>query len=186
MLSLIRVIVKGFGGGTGPPRITVPTETEEGPPVTEAGLNRNDVIVGGITVRVPEMSKLEPEVADTVTIVDGVIAADVTVNVPAVLPPGIVAQRQTGSVTGDGPAGTTLVMLKETNTPPDGAGWLIVTVPVDEDPPTTFAGMKLTRSTGGGSTVSITVAEPVPPIAAVAVIVTCVGTFTAPATTIKL
>jgi hypothetical protein len=121
------------------------------------------------------MSKLEPELAATVTIVDGVIAVVVAVNVPVVLPPGIVAQRQTGSVTGDGPAGTTPVMLKETNTPPDGAGWLIVTVPVDWVPPMTVAGMKLTRSTGGGSTVSITVA----------VTVTGVAVPTAPATTMN-
>ena len=180
VLSLAKEIVTP-PAGAGPVRITVPTDGVGS--VTEPGLSRNDVIVGGTTVRVPATFKLDPELADTVTVVGTGSVVVVTVNVPVLLPAGTVAQAQAGSVTGDVPAGETFVILKLTNTPPGGAVSLMVTVPVDWLPPTTFAGTKLTSTTGGGKTVTVAFAEPVPPIVAVAVIITGVGEPTAPATT---
>jgi len=175
VLLLIRVIVNPPVGAA-PFRFTVPTEPT--PPVTDPGLNINDAMEAGSTVSVPAILKLVPELADTITIV-GVATPDVfAVNVCVLLPAGTVMPA--GTVT-DGSE-----LSSETNTPPAGATKLIVTVPVDEFPPATVDGLKLTCTTGGGNTVSITVADPVPPDEAVAVTVTVVAVFTAPATTGKV
>jgi hypothetical protein len=182
MLSLVKLAVTP-PVGAGPVRITVPTDCVGA--VTEPGAKKNDEMVGGITVRVAGTFKLEPELADTVTAVDANTLAVVTVNVPMVLPAGTVAQPQAGKLTGSAPAGETFVILKLTNTPPAGAVSLMVTVPVDWLPPTTFAGINLTWTTGGGRTVTVALVEPVPPIVAVAVTVTGVAVPTAPATIIN-
>ncbi len=172
VLSLIREIVTP-PVGAGPPRVTVPTTLV--PPVTEPGLNVKDVMTVGSTVRAPAMLKLEPELADTMTFVDAATADVVAVNVCELLPAGTVTPG--GTVT-DGSE-----LISETNTPPAGATTLMATVPVEGFPPMTLAGMKLTRTTGGGSTIRLTVTmiEPVE-----AVTITGVAVLTAPATTIKV
>ena len=73
--------------------------------------------------------------------------------------------------------------LSETKTPPAGAGWPMVTVPVVGVPPVTFAGIKLTLTTGGGNTFKV--CETIPDLVA-AVTVTGVRLPTAFAVTIKV
>ena len=166
VLLLVRVIVNPIegGGGASPFRTTVPIEPV--PPVTAPGLSMNEVMAAGITVRVAAMLRLLPELAVTITFVGMLTPAVCNINVNVLLPVGTVTPPETGSLT-DGSE-----LIRETNTPPGGAGWLIVTVPVAGFPPVTVPGLKLNSTTGGGSTVSVTMAEPVPPIVAVAVIVT--------------
>ena len=160
--------------GAGPVRFTVPMEVV--PPVTVAGFNTTEAIVGGVTVRVPAISKLEPDVAETITGVDVVTVVVVAVNVCELLPAGIVMPA--GTVTTDG-----LALSSETNTPPAGATRLMLTVPVELVPPETFAGTKLTRTTGGGSMVTIAVTIVVP---VVAVTVTVVDVLTGFAVTVNV
>jgi len=170
--ALIRLIVTPPVGAA-PVRFTVPIEPV--PPVTAAGFKTRDVSVGGRTVSVPEMSKLDPVLADTIAEVAVATVVVMAVKVCMVLPAGMVT-----------PAGTVTVgseLISDTNTPPAGATTLMVTVPVEVFPPVTFAGMKLTRTTGGGSTVRVCVTMVVPEVA---VTVTRVELPTEFATTIKV
>jgi hypothetical protein len=50
-----------------------------------------------------------------------------------------------------------LLLERETTAPPLGAGPLNVTVPVDELPPVTLDGLRLSEESAGGTTVSETV-----------------------------
>ena len=170
---LIRLIVTP-PVGAGPVRFTVPMEVA--PPVTVAGFNTTELSAAGRTVRVPAISKLEPDVAETITGVDTVTVAVVAVNVCELLPAGTVMPA--GTVTIEG-----LALISETNTPPAGATALMLTVPVEVVPPVTFAGMKLTRTTGGGRMVTIAVTIVVP---VVAVTVTVVDVLTGFAVTMKV
>ena len=54
-------------------------------------------------------------------------------------------------------AADALLLLRVTTAPPDGAGALSVTVPVDEVPPCTDVGFRLTLLNPGGVTVSTAV-----------------------------
>ena len=144
VVSLLTTLIVDPPAGAGPLRITMPRDPV--PPVTAPGLNVRATIEGGTTVRLAEIFKLAPELAETVAVVCAATAVVVAVNEADVLPAGTVT-----------PAGTTTVgseLESETKTPPPGAVRLTVTVPVDVEPPITVAGMKLTRTTGGGSTVS--------------------------------
>jgi hypothetical protein len=132
------------------------------------------------------MLRLEPELAFTVTVVGAAAPLVVTVNVCMVLCAGTVRLSVHPPVTENTARPGQGLKLKETTTPPTGATSLIVTVPVDCPPPVTDAGLKFTWTTGGGRTVSITVAEPVPPAVAVAVTVTGVALPTVPAMTINV
>ena len=74
-----------------------------------------------------------------------------TVNVTLVAPAGTVILF--GTLAAEG-----LLLDRETVAPPAGAAPLSVTVPVDEVPPTTVLGLKLTdESVGAGFTVSVAV-----------------------------
>jgi hypothetical protein len=72
----------------------------------------------------------------------------VTVNVP------VVALAATGTFAGT-VAADVLLLASVTVTPPVGAGPLSVTVPVDEVPPVTVAGFKLTVLGTGAKTVKL-------------------------------
>jgi len=159
--------------GAGPVSVTVPCEVI--PPATGFGFKETPPRDGGITVRVPVMFKLDPEVADTVAVIDVETGLVVAVNVCDVLPAGTVTP--VGRIT----FGSELE--SDTNTPPEGAAGLITTVPIELFPPTTLAGTKLTRTTGGGRTMMFTetMIDPV-----LAVTVTGVGVLTAPAVTINV
>jgi hypothetical protein len=75
----------------------------------------------------------------------------ITVNVTAVLPAGIVTVFETAAIEE--------LLDKEITIPPTGAATVIVTVPVDDLPPTTDAGLKVTDLTAGGLTVKVADAE---------------------------
>ena len=81
-----------------------------------------------------------------VTVVDAVTALVLTVNVALVAP--------AVTVTLEGTVATDVSLLESaTCAPPDGAGPLSVTVPVDESPPVTVAGLRVSEvrvGVGGG------------------------------------
>ena len=117
-LLLIKATVKPVGGA-GPLRVTVPTEPEPAPPVTELGLNVNDVMTAGLTVSVPLVMIPVAIIPVTVTTVCVATPTVVTVKVCEVFVAKIVTLA--GTVMGVVPAGVTFVILKETTIPPVGA-----------------------------------------------------------------
>ena len=129
------------------------------PPLTADGLMLMLVICGAITVRVADT-----DVPLTDAVIVAVALADtgtvVIVNVPVVVPAGI--------VTVAGTPAATLLDPRLTTTPPTGALLSSVTIPVAELPPATPEGEIVTLNTRGATTVR-TAAAAVP--FAVAVIV---------------
>ena len=124
--------------------VTVPVE--EIPPVTLAGLKETDCTDGGLTVSVPAAVPLK------VAVIIGVVtAATITVFTEKVA---VVAPPRT--VTLPGTVATALSLESPTRAPPAGAGPFSVTVPVEEVLPVTLEGLKVTRTTEGGFTVSVT------------------------------
>lgn len=68
-----------------------------------------------------------------------------------------------GTVTLDGVVATRVLLLaRETTDPPLGAGPLSVTVPLEELPPVTVDGLKISDESTGGITVSEAVLVPPP------------------------
>lgn len=115
----------------GPVRVTVPVE--ELPPVVLDGFNVSEVRTGGSTVIVA-VCVTPPNAAVITAVVADATGVVVTVNVALVVPSGIVTVA--GTLTDGSP------MDNEITAPPVGAGPFIVTVPVDELPPVTSAGLK--------------------------------------------
>lgn len=70
-------------------------------------------------------------------------------------------------------------LLNETVTPPAGAAWLIVTVPVEFVPPVTDAGLRATPLTVSvkGATVTFCVIEVVPVVAVTTTVVELLTAF---------
>jgi len=92
-----------------------------------------------------------------VTPVDEPTALVLAVNVAAVAP--------LGTVTLDGTVATVALLLdKETSAPPLGAGPLSVTVPVDEVPPVTLVGLRLSEVSVAGGGVTVRAAVRVTPL----------------------
>ena len=143
--------------GAGPLSVTVPVE--EFPPVTLVGLNVSEVRVGvggaaGFTVS--EAVLVTPaKVAEIVTVVDALTALVLTVNVALVAP--------SATVTLEGTVATDVSLLESaTCAPPDGAGPLSVTMPVEEFPPVTLVGLNVREvRVGVGGAVGFTVSEAV-------------------------
>src|SRR6266513_1002411 len=88
-----------------------------------------------------------------VTVVDAETALVLTVNVALVAPAATVTLE--GAV-----AAEVLLLERATCAPPDGAGPLSVTVPVEEFPPVTLVGLNVSEvSVGGGGGAGFTVSE---------------------------
>jgi hypothetical protein len=86
--------------------------------------------------------------------VDAATAPLVTPNVALVAP--------AATVTLAGTVAAGLLLESVTCAPPAGAGPFSVTVPVEEPPPVTLAGLRLSEETLGGTTVSEAVWVPPP------------------------
>ena len=125
-------------GGAAPFSVSVPVDDD--PPVTVLGDNTSDDNPAGVTVRVAVL--LAPNVAVTVTEVEVATPLVVIVKVAVRFPP--------VTVTLDGVVADVLLSDKVTTVPPEGAGPLNVTVPVDELPPTTLVGLIVTELSVAG------------------------------------
>ena len=91
-----------------------------------------------------------PLVAEIVTDFEVVTALVVTVKVAVVLPAGTVTLASTVAT-------DVLLLVRVTTAPPDGAGPVKITVPVDEVPPFTEAGLRLTEVSVAAVTVKVVV-----------------------------
>jgi hypothetical protein len=110
-------------------RVTVPVE--ELPPVRLAGLRARFDSTGGLMVSVAVCTPLKSPVI--VTVVTALTAMVVTLNVAVVAP--------AATVTLAGTVAAALLPDKLTTAPPAGATPVRVTVPVEEAPPATLAGL---------------------------------------------
>ena len=120
--------------GAGPLRVTVPVD--DVPPVALDGFNVSEVRTGGSTV-IEAVCVTPLKTAEMIAVVADATGLVVTLNDVLVVPSGMVAVA--GSVT-DGS-----LLDKETTAPPVGAGPFIVTVPVEELPPVTSVGPRVTE-----------------------------------------
>jgi len=127
--------------GAGALNVTVPLEDCR-PPTTLVGLSVSEASVGageGTGCTASEAVLLTPPyVAEMVTAVDAATALVLTVKAA------LVAPATTVTLAGTRPA-VVLLLESATCAPPAGAGPLSVTVPIDEFPPTTLAGFRLTE-----------------------------------------
>jgi len=128
--------------------VTVPVD--EIPPATDVGLRASEDTVAAVMVKVAVALVLFA-VAVIVAVVFVATAVVVTVNVPVVAP--------AATVTEAGTVADVELLLRETLRPPVGAAELIVTVPVDEFPPTTDVGLKASEDTVGAVMVRVAVLE---------------------------
>jgi len=128
--------------------VTVPVE--EFPPTTEVGLKASEDTVGAVIVSVAVALVLFA-VAVIVAVVFVATAVVVTVNVAVVAP--------AATVTEAGTVADVELLVSETLSPPVGAAELIVTVPAEDDPPATEAGLRLSEDTVGAVIVSVAVFE---------------------------
>ncbi|HWD38581.1 MAG TPA: hypothetical protein VG944_07010 [Fimbriimonas sp.] len=132
--------------GAGPEITTVPVE--DVPPVTVVGLILNDETVGAVIVSV---AVLEAPLAVAV------IVAEVLLATAVVLTVNVAVEAPAATVTEAGTVADPELLLRLTTMPPVGAAELIVTVPVEVDPPTTDVGETVTPVTAGGVIVSVAV-----------------------------
>ena len=126
--------------------MTVPVEVL--PPITVVGLRVTELNVAGVTVNVAVL--VVPKVPEMVT--EAVLATGlvVTGNVAVV--------AFAATITLVGTCATAVLLLDSVTTaPPAGAGPLNVTVPVDDLPPTTEAGLSVTVLKVAAVTVSVAV-----------------------------
>ena len=91
-----------------------------------------------------------PLVAEIVTDFEVVTALVVTVKVAVVLPAGTVTLASTVAT-------DVLLLVRVTTAPPDGAGPVKVTVPVDDVPPITEVGLRVTEVSAAAVTVKVAV-----------------------------
>jgi hypothetical protein len=109
------------------------------------GLKDNAESVGAFTVSVaPWLTPYVPEMPTEALEATGLV---VTVKVADVRPAATVTLAGTS-------AADWLLLASGTIAPPDGAGPVRFTVPVDELPPTTVEGLSVTEESTGGFTVS--------------------------------
>jgi hypothetical protein len=134
--------------GAGPVNLTVPVG--EVPAITDVGLTLTPLpaapSVGAFTVKlVLAVAPYVPAMVTVVLLATGIV---VTVNVAVVAPAGTVTL--TGTV-----AAAVLPLDSVTTAPPDGAGPFSVTVPVDEVPPITEVGLRVTEVREAAVTVKV-------------------------------
>ena len=138
-------------------KVTVPCELE--PPATLPGLilMEDSVIAAGLTVSVAfTVAPADEAEIVAVVVVDGELV--LTVNVPELCPAGIVKTVTDGTA-------TVLLLPIFTAWPPEPAGPVSVTVPVEDAPPATVVGFNVNEDTGtfdAGFTVSVAVCVLVP------------------------
>ena len=89
----------------------------------------------------------KPDLAVSVTFVENETLDVVTVNVAVVLP--------AGTVTLEGSCAAELLSESDTTIPPEGAGPVRVTVPIDELPPVTDVGLTVTALSAAGLIVKV-------------------------------
>ena len=132
--------------GATPFKVTVPVEGF--PLTTLVGLNVKFESEGGLIVRVP-VAVPPFALAVTVTGVEAATGVVVTVKVAVVAP--------AATVTLAGVLAEELSSDKVTTVPPVGEGPFKVTVPVEEVPPVTLAGLNVTVEGDGGLMVNVVV-----------------------------
>ena len=155
---LLKRVICAPPAGAGALRVTVPRDACT-PPTTLDGLRVSELSVGagggtGLTVSVAALVT-PPRDAVMVTEVDALTTLVPTANVA------LVAPAATVTLTGVR-ATVVLLLVSATCAPPVGAGPLSVTVPVEEFPPTTLVGFRLSELSliAGGAAVC-TVSEAV-------------------------
>ena len=121
--------------GAGPFSVTVPVE--EAPPGTEVGFKVIELSTAAVTVRAPLL--VPPYVPEMVSRLSAATGLVVTAKVA------VVALGATVTLAGTC-AAAVLLLESVTTAPPVGAGPLRVTVPVEELPPTTDEGVRLTEA----------------------------------------
>jgi len=144
--------------------VTVPVEVL--PPATDVGLSFTETRVGGLTVNVAASFvpfKLAVTVTDVAAETGTVLAVKVAVDFPA------------ATVTLAGTVTAALPLANVMGKPPLGAAPLSVTVPVEEAPPVSEAGLKLTDIRVGGFNVRFALWATVPSLAVI-VATFCEGT----------
>jgi len=115
-------------------------------PTTVAGLNAIDFRTGGFTVRVAVLVTV-PSEAVIVGCFMAATAIVFTVKVAEVVPAAIVTLADN--------VATAELLASFTTNPPDVAGPLRVTVPVDGEPPVTELGSRLTDCSASGTAVRV-------------------------------
>jgi hypothetical protein len=131
--------------GAGPLSVTVPVDGL--PPATTVGLSASVERDGALTVRVAVFET--PPAAAVMTGEAVEVTGEVEiVNVAVVCPAATVTDA--GTV-----AAVVLLLLRVTTSPPAGAAELIVTVPVEEVPPVTVVGLRVSELTACGLTVNV-------------------------------
>lgn len=132
---LLERVTKTPAAGAAPVSVTVPLEGL--PPVTEVGFRLMELRRGAVTVRVAFLVTAL-YVAEMVTAVLVATGFVVTVNFA------VVAFAATVTLAGT-TATPVLLLVRTTTVPPAGALRLSVTVPVDEFPPVTELGVRVTE-----------------------------------------
>lgn len=159
--------------GAAPVNVTVPVELA--PPRTVVGLLVIAERLAALTVK--DAVRLTPRVA--------VIVAELLVATPDVVTVNVVEVLPADTVTEVGTVATAVLLLcKETEAPPVGAGPVSVTVPVEGLPPIKLVGLRLrdVTLTGAGATVRVVVwVEPNEPV-----MITAVLTLTALVVRVKV
>src|SRR3990172_9923934 len=120
--------------GAGPFRVTVPVE--DSPPVTLAGLTETAASAGGLIVRG----------VFCVPFTLPVMVAEVTAPTALVFTENVAVVSPAATVTLAGSVAAALLLDSATSAPPAGAGPLKVTVPVEDSPPATLAGLTETAA----------------------------------------
>lgn len=121
----------------GAPELSVTVPVEDRPPKTDVGESDNEVSATGLIVRVA-VTEPPPDAAVIVGVEPVVEATVLTVNVPDVLPDGIVIEAGTVALA--------LLDVSVTTVPAAGAALLSVTVPVTVLPAMTDVGERVTEA----------------------------------------
>ena len=140
--------------GAGPLSVTVPVDVP--PPVTSAGDNLRELSAAAVMFNVALADEL-PRVAVSDEEVDVETAVVVTVNVAVVDPP--------ATVTVDGTVALPELDERVMTDPPEGAGPLRVTVPVDGEPPMTEVGAKVSDANFAAVMLNVAFADELPSVA---------------------
>ena len=145
---LLETVTSAPPTGAGPLNVTVPVE--DTPPSTDVGLRVTDVRVAAVTVRVVVRVTLlySAEIVTEVLLATGLVV---------IVKVAVVAPAATVTLAGAW-AAAELLLESVTTAPPTGAALLNVTVPVEDTPPSTDAGLTLTELSAATGAVTVKVA----------------------------